>query len=135
MEGCSDIRIFNILYRTKIAFALSRIESDGSRPQIQNYYGSHDSFIFYPSNLNISIADKLQFYQDIWGSKNLVIDELVNQGLKVFNPSLQISTVHMNASNVREENRKWIGNHTYGNMDEFINTNAYCPPVLLNIYF
>jgi hypothetical protein len=135
IQNCNDIRILNMIQKTKTCFSLSRHESDGTRPQVDNYYGSHDSFLFNPSNIDIDIIKDLNFYQNNLGSEGRVMGELIKQGLRVLNPCLQIIIVHNHSSNYREDNREWIGNHKYGNLIEFINSPSYCPPTILNTYF
>ena len=135
LRNCTNIRILNMLVATSTCYSLSRHESNGTQPQVDNYYGSHDAFIFFSSNIKPEIVDGLNFYQNNWGSEGRVMGELIKTGIKVFNPCKQIIIVHMHESNIREENRQWIGDHTYGNMVEFINSASYCPPVTLNTYF
>jgi hypothetical protein len=124
-----------MLLYTKTAYSISRKEGNGDTRQIDNYYGSHDAFVFYSNNISIHIINNLQFPQNNWGSEGRVMGELIAQGIKVYNPCKQITIVHLHSSEVREENRPWIGNHTYGNTVEFINSASYCPPVILNKYF
>lgn len=46
-EACENI--INSIKYNQIAFALSRYEYDMSCPQVTNYLGSHDAYIFNPS--------------------------------------------------------------------------------------
>jgi len=84
-------------------FSLTRYEYDMSCPLINNYCGSHDSFIF-KSSLNINL-DNIKHVQNVWGSENSIIDNLCESGYKVFNPCYQLKIVHLHESNLRNEDR------------------------------
>jgi hypothetical protein len=132
IQNCNDIRILNMIQKTKTCFSLSRHESDWTRPQVDNYYGSHDSFLFNPSNIDIDIIKDLNFYQNVLGSEGRVIGELTKKGFKVLNPCLQIIIVHNHSSNYREYNSEWIGIHKCGDDIDFVNKSSYCPPIIIN---
>jgi hypothetical protein len=85
-----------------------------SSPLINNYHGSHDSFIF-KSPLLIKNIDNLNFYQNIWGSEAKLLETIYNSGIKILNPCYQIKIVHLHKSQVREKNRRWIMRHTKEN--------------------
>jgi hypothetical protein len=115
MISNSDIYLYeceiNILMKLddKNIFALSRYEHDLSHPQITNYMGSHDCFIF-KSPIDKSILENLQYKQNLWGSENVVLNELHNINLEILNPCFQIKIVHLHKSDLREQNRMRI-NH------------------------
>ena len=88
-------------------YALSRYEHDFSCPQITNFQGSHDVFIFN-SPVHIKNIEKMEHFQNIWGSENNVIDILVESGNNVLNPCYQIKTIHLHSFNYRNENREQI---------------------------
>jgi hypothetical protein len=104
-----DINLLSILKENSM-YALTRHEYDMSCPLINDYHGSHDSFIFR-SPLNISI-EGLKFPQNVWGSENKLLGILYNQGILIKNPCKQIKIVHLHRSNIRESNRPWIACHT-----------------------
>jgi hypothetical protein len=115
----SDIYIhecdMNLIYALKenSVYALTRHEYDMSCPLINDYHGSHDSFIFR-SPLSISI-DELKFPQNVWGSEAKLLSILYNQNIIIKNPCRQIKIVHLHQSNIREDNRPWIAYHTPDN--------------------
>jgi len=106
IESC-DLSIFNKLNDNNTVFALTRHEHDLSSPLIDNYPGSHDSFIF-KSPLNNIFLENIQHYQHIWGAENVLLYELNKANIKLYNPCRQIKIVHLHKSNLREKNRMRI---------------------------
>jgi len=104
-------------------YALTRHEYDMSCPLINDYHGSHDSFIFQ-SPLAISV-EELKFPQNVWGSEHKLLSNIYHQKITIFNPCLQIKIVHLHKSGIREENRKWIGWHTQEDLP------GHHPPTML----
>lgn len=104
-----DMRLLDILKENSV-YALTRHEYDLSCPLINDYHGSHDSFIF-KSPLNISI-EEFKFPQNVWGSEAKLLGLLYNQCILIKNPCRQIKIVHLHRSNIREENRPWVAKHT-----------------------
>jgi hypothetical protein len=119
-----DINLVNNLKENMI-YALTRHEHDLSCPHINNYHGSHDSFIFR-SPLNISI-ENLKFPQNVWGSEAKLLEILYNQSITIKNPCKQIIIVHLHKSNIRESSREWIAYHTCGN------PGVHHPPVHIDV--
>ena len=107
-----------------LLYALTRHEYDMSCPLINDYHGSHDSFIFKSPLNNISI-ESLRFPQNVWGSENKLISELYKQRIVIKNPCKQIQIVHLHQSQIREENRIWISCHQSNNAE------VHFPPVTL----
>ena len=117
MISNSDIELRNIdeklikdLKDKKLGYILTRHESDGSKPLIDNYKGSHDSIIFYSNNLkeNFEKADdpNLEFInitQNNGGSEALMTWWLIkNMNFTLLNPCFQIKIVHHHASKIRD---------------------------------
>jgi hypothetical protein len=93
----------NIIKRAndKIIYSLTRYEYDMSKPEISNYRGSHDSFIF-TSPLNNDIIKHVNHHQNILGSENVVLFELKKYGYDIQNPCFDIITVHEHKSEIRD---------------------------------
>jgi hypothetical protein len=104
-------------------YALTRHEVDGSRGLIDDYHGSHDSFIFVSSNRLVS--GEMAFNQNVWGSEAKLLSILYTQGMKIKNPCKQIKIVHVHSSGVRNPDRVWIAHHTHDN------PSVHHPPVVL----
>jgi len=94
-----DINVLNKLNNSNIVFALSRYEYDFSCIQIENFVGSHDSFLFR-SPVNIDI-DSIKHYQNVLGSENVVCYELRKNNITIHNPCYQIRIVHLHNSSLR----------------------------------
>ncbi len=107
-----DMNLLSILKDNSV-YALTRHEYDFSCPLINDYHGSHDSFIF-KSPLNISI-DSFKFPQNVWGSEAKLLDLLYYQGISIKNPCKQIKIIHLHQSNIREPDRPWVAYHTPDN--------------------
>lgn len=91
-----------------VVFALTRHEHDLSCPMIDNFCGSHDCFIFKsPLNFHDRI-ENIKHVQHYWGSENIVLYELLQNNIELFNPCFQIKIVHLHKSELREENRPRI---------------------------
>jgi hypothetical protein len=101
-----DTRVINKLSsNNNLCYSLTRYEQDLTCPLINNYCGSHDCFIFNSPINNLNI-DKISHVQYNWGSENIVIYEIKNCCLEVFNPCYQIKIVHLHSSELREYSRK-----------------------------
>ena len=112
MIANSDIWLYKI-YREQISYinsnpntiyALTRHEQDMTCYLIDNYCGSHDAFIF-KSPINTNILDSIKIKQNLWGSENVVIQELEKYDYKVRNPCKSTIIVHEHKSQLREKNR------------------------------
>jgi len=106
----SDINILNKLHEQNTVFSLTKYEHNMSSQRIKRYKGSHDCFLF-KSPIEISILDKIKHVQHVWGAENVVLYELKQININIYNPCYQIKTVHLHKSDVREQNRDMI-NHT-----------------------
>lgn len=118
-----ETKLFESLLNTPLLYALTRHEHDMSCPLINDYHGSHDSFIFQ-SPLAISI-EKLEFPQNVWGSEHKLLSVIYNNGIRIQNPCRQIQIVHLHKSNIRETDRIWISWHTPEDIA------GHHPPILL----
>jgi hypothetical protein len=90
-------------------FAITRYEHDMSCPHIDNNneWSCHDAFIFR-SPLNKKILENYHHTQNLWGAENSVIDTLIHNGYKVYNPCYQIKIKHLHQSDLRDNNRQRI---------------------------
>jgi hypothetical protein len=92
-------------------FALSRHEYDFK------FYlhgcGSHDAFIFTPKYINKNILKNIKHIQNICGSDDNIINNLVDFGHKVYNPAFQIIIIHLHKSNIRTYNQEKIAHGKY----------------------
>lgn len=121
LHGCPQYVLDKLSNNT--VYALTRHENNGTKPLIDDYHGSHDSFIFQ-SPLNVS-TDEMNFYQNIWGSEARLLSILYRQNLTIKNPCIQLKIIHVHDSDVRNPNREWIGWHTPDNPE------VNHPPVML----
>lgn len=128
-----DNSLCNLLYKRKkvennvneigVVFSLTRYEHDMSCPLIEQYMGSHDAFIFMsPIPIN---ETNINFYQNIWGSENMILHELEKTGFIVCNPCYQIKIVHLHESNCRDENRPSIATADI--------SGGFIPPMILKL--
>jgi hypothetical protein len=122
IHSCESRLLDNLLGRS-VMYALTRHEYDMSCPLINDYHGSHDSFIFQ-SPLKISV-EGLRFPQNVWGSENKLLAIIYNQNIQILNPCRQIQIVHLHKSQIREENRIWISCHKKENKE------VHHPPTIL----
>ena len=53
--------------------------------------------------------NNINHVQHYWGSENVVCWELANSNINLYNPCYQIKIVHLHKSNLREFDRKQIG--------------------------
>ena len=93
-------------------FALTRHEHDLSKPLIDKRYGSHDAFIFN-SPLDKKILVNLHHIQNVAGSDDSVVNNLVDNGYNLYNPCFQIKIVHLHKSELRTYNQIKIANGKY----------------------
>jgi hypothetical protein len=116
----------------RIAYALTRYEHDMSFPQIMNYLGSHDAYIFEPSFLNESM-NIIDFYPNVPGIETHIIKMFIDNNYKVFNPCYQIKIIHLHASNLRNYSDNWIGLHRNGDKEQFFNSEWCIKPCIMDI--
>jgi hypothetical protein len=133
----SDIYIHEInenlllnIKNDKIAYALSRYEWDMTSPQINNYLGSHDAYIFNPSYINNS-CELIDYHPNIPGIETHIIKFFIENNYKVYNPCYQIKIIHLHMSNVRNYYDNWIGLHKNGDINEFLNSIWCIPPIFI----
>lgn len=120
-----DMKLIEFLNKNKSVYALTRHEYDMSSPLINQYFGSHDCYIFNSSFINENIINKnTNFYQDIYGIESRILYSFYNIGFLLINPCYQIKIVHLHKSSYRPSNRLWIGLHEYGSEDFF--ENCWC---------
>lgn len=95
--------ISELLRGRRAALFLSREECDGSMPQIVQYRGSHDCFVFHSGSVR-SINDDfstLNYKQNTLGIEALLIKFFDLHGFKLWNPCFNIRAIHHHASNDR----------------------------------
>ncbi len=92
-----DKSVLSKLYNN--VYALSRHEKN--LKCVVYGFGAYDAFIFYPKYINRNILKNLLHVQNVGGSDDSVINNLVDSGLKVYNPCFDIKIVHLHESNVR----------------------------------
>ena len=73
-------------------------------PLIDNYQGSHNAFMF-KSPLSSKVVKYTNHKQNILGSENVVIYELLRENYKLYNPCKSLKIVHEHKS----ENRNYPG--------------------------
>lgn len=105
-------KILSKLYNEKKIYFISRHEYDMSCPQITNYQGSHDAFIFHSNTLKLNIENKdmkfINYIQNTSGIEALLTIFFIEQlNYKIFNPCLQVKLIHHHKSNIRV----WNTNH------------------------
>ena len=124
IHNCEQ-HLINLFTTPNLLYALTRHEHDMSCKLIDNYQGSHDSFVF-KSPINMNILDKLNFVQHKWGSENKLIAELYRIGMKIANPCKQFIIVHLHSSEIREEGRWYESDgHSPDNVE------VHFPPIII----
>ena len=104
-------KLLKYLDNNDTVFALSRYEHDFSCPMINNYCGSHDSFIFKSPLKNTDFLPNINHLQNVWGSESVLMYELAKCNIKIYNPCRQVIIVHLHKSDLRNAGRIKI-NHT-----------------------
>ena len=99
-------------------FALTRYEFDFSCPLIEKKIGSHDAFIF-KSPIKKDFLHNLNHPQNVGGSDDNVVNNLVDHGYKLFNPCFQIRIVHLHESALRTYGPDKIARGKYFIKQEF----------------
>jgi hypothetical protein len=126
-----DLKLIERLATEKMCYALSRYEHDMSCPQINNYGGSHDCYIFNSKFIDDSIINNhTDFYQNLPGIETQIIKNFSDFNFKVFNPCKQIITVHLHKTQLRNHGQ-WIGLHNCGDWDYFKKSVWYIIPIVL----
>jgi hypothetical protein len=93
-------------------FALSRYEHDFTCPIIDNRWGSYDSFIFR-SPLKKDFLKNINHPQNVAGSDDSIVNNLVDNGYILYNPCFQIKIVHLHESGLRTYNEIKIAHGKY----------------------
>jgi len=91
--------------KKKTVFSLTRHEHDLNSHLIDNYCGSHDSFIFI-APIDESIIKHVKHKQNIWGAENVVLYELNKLKYKLYNYCKDIIIVHEHKSEVRSTSNR-----------------------------
>lgn len=126
-----DVKLIERLKNEKFCYALTRYEHDMSHPLIDNYYGSHDCYIFNSSFIDKNIINKhTDFYQNLPGIESQIVKNFCDFNFKVFNPCKQIITVHLHKTQLRNHG-EWIGLHKYGDLEYQRGSCWWVPPVIL----
>ena len=126
-----DLNLIEKIKENKIAYALTRYESDMSHPLIDTYCGSHDSYIFNSSFIDENIINShTDFYQNYPGIETHIIKTFCDSGFTVHNPCTQIKIVHLHNSQLRNHG-EWIGLHNTGDWDYHTKSCWWVPPVKL----
>ena len=107
-----DRRLLEMLDDNKYLFTLTRHEHDLSCYWAENYYGSHDCYIFNSKFLDKNIINEhTDFNQNLPGIENQIISSFCKNGFKAFNPCYQIKIVHLHKSDLRsyDSNKDFVG--------------------------
>ena len=127
---CENKLIEN-LKENKIVYALTRHEQDLSCPLINNYFGSHDSYIFNSKFIDKTIINEhTNFFQNILGIETHIIKNFVDNGFVVLNPCKQINIVHLHKTQLRND-REWVGLHKPFDWEHHCNSPWWVPPIYL----
>lgn len=126
-----DLHLLNKLNDNKIAYALTRYEYDMSSPLINEYYGSHDAYLFNSKYLSKNIINEhTNFYQNFPGIESHIIKAFCDEEFTVFNPCEQIKIIHLHKTQLRNHGQ-WIGLHDYGDIFTFRNSPWCISPIIL----
>ena len=134
----ADIYLYECEYRLiesvkteKICYSLSRHEHDLSHPQIDQYYGSHDCYIFNSLFIDEKIINAhTNFHQNCPGIESQIVKNFCDHGFKVYNPCKQIKIVHLHKTQLRNQG-KWVGLHVCGDLYHQRSSCWWVPPILL----
>jgi hypothetical protein len=126
-----DFNLIERLRTEKCCYALTRYEYDMSQPQIDNYGGSHDAYIFNSSFIDENIVNiHTDFFQNLPGIETHIITNFYDIGFNVFNPCRQIKIVHLHKTQLRNHG-EWIGLHVCGDCDYFLKSLWCIPPTII----
>jgi hypothetical protein len=101
-----DLNVLNKLENN--IFSLSRHEDDFKC----HVYGcgSYDAFIFNPTYINKDILQNINHVQNIAGSDDNIINNLIDYGYNLYNPCFEIIIIHLHNSNLRTYTNEKIVN-------------------------
>jgi len=122
LDDCDNNILNKYILEKNNVFCLTRHENENYKPLIDNYIGSHDAFIF-KSPLNNDIYIRSTFTQNNWGSENLIISLIGNNGYTLLNPCIQIKIIHNHATEYRNEDRERINTTDYMNDYKYYHLN------------
>ena len=109
LNNCDNGLIKDYIENKNNVFCLTRFEDEINKPLIDNYGGSHDSFIF-KSPINTNIIENSNFKQNVWGSENLIMWLFYKNSYKLLNPCYQIKIIHLHKTELRDNDRTRINN-------------------------
>lgn len=112
LDKCNNDILNKYIIEKNNVFSLTRHENEIDKPLIDNFMGSYDSFIF-KSPLKDDIYLRSSFTQNNWGSENLVISLIRNNGYEILNPCHQIKIIHNHSSQYRNDDRIRINDINY----------------------
>jgi hypothetical protein len=127
-----DMNLLDLLNSNKQVYGLTRYEHNLTHPLIDNYGGSHDSYIFnskYLNNIDLENED-INFYQNFPGIESHILRFFHTMNFKLLNPCYQIKIVHLHETNLRNHG-PWIGLHNCGDFDFHMKTCWWVPPIML----
>lgn len=116
MISNSDIYLYKcdldcfVRMKDKDVFALSRHEKN-LKCQVLGF-GSHDSYIF-KSPVKIDNIKNLDHVQNVAGSDDSIVNNLIDSGNNLSNPCFQIMIIHLHESNVRTYTQEKVANGKY----------------------
>ena len=125
IKECQNALLDMLVSQKNLLFALTRYEHDMTSPLIERYDGnlSHDSYIFN-SPLEGDFYKDIEHVQNIWGAEHRLLKVLSKAKIKIQNPCMQIKTVHLHKSDVREPNRPRV---------DWGNSESQFPPMIIVI--
>jgi hypothetical protein len=109
LNNCDNGLIQDYIENKNNIFCLTRFEDEINKPLIDDYGGSHDSFI-YKSPINTNIIENSNFKQNVWGSENLIIWLFYKNHYNLLNPCYQIKIIHLHKTELRNNDRRRINN-------------------------
>jgi hypothetical protein len=112
LDKCNNDILNKYILENNYIFSLTRHENENDKRLIDNFVASHDSFIF-KSPLKDDIYLRSNFTQNNWGSENLVISLIKNNGYNMLNPCHQIKIIHNHETQYRNDDRIRINYTTY----------------------
>jgi hypothetical protein len=127
-----DERLIENLNSDKIMYALTRHEYNMTCPLINNYYGSHDCYIFNSKFITKDIINShTDFYQNVLGIESHIVKNFCDFNFRVFNPCRQIKIVHLHKTELRNYGNNWVGLHKCGDLPFQKSSCWWIPPITL----
>ena len=116
-----DLNVLNKL--KKNIFALSRHENDFKCHVFGS--GSYDAFIFNPIYIKKDILENIKHIQNLAGSDDNIVNNLIEHGFNLYNPCFEIMIIHLHNSQLRTYNTNKIANGKYLIKQEYLLKNNY----------